>query len=57
MIPRGMQIFAASPADDAGIAAAKAYIVKNQLTQEDVKLGTIGNTVIIEAKREIILLF
>lgn len=57
MIRAGMQIFAGTPADEAAIAAAKAYIAKNELTSDDVKLGIIGDTVIIEAKREIKLLF
>lgn len=56
MIREGTHIFASTPADEVSVEAAKAFIKANSLTPEDVKLGTIGNTVIIEAKREIILL-
>lgn len=52
----GAQVFASAPADQASVDLAKAFIGANNLTAEDVKLGTIGNTVIIEAKREILLL-
>lgn len=56
-IKEGTMIFAASPSDDGTIAAAKAYIEKNKLTAEDVKLGRIGNSVVVVAQREIKLLF
>lgn len=55
-VKEGYQIFAASPADDAAIAAAKKYITDNSLTGEDVKLGRIDNSIVVQTKREIILL-
>lgn len=54
-IQQGFTIFAASPADDAHVAAAREYITNNNLTNEDVKFGRIGNSVVIVTKREILL--
>lgn len=56
-IREGFQIFAASPADDESIAAAKAFIVKNNLTADDVKICRIDRTIVVITKREIELLF
>lgn len=54
-IKEGYTIFAASPADDVAIAAAKKYIADNELTNEDVKLGRMGETAVVITRREIIL--
>lgn len=57
MIKSDTQIFAACPNDADAVAAAKEYIRKNELTKDDVKLGSIGNVLVIVTKREIKLLF
>lgn len=56
MIEAGVQIFASSPADEISVEAAKAFIVDNELTYEDVKMGRVGNCIVVEAKRVIKLL-
>lgn len=55
-IREGFMIFAASPADDVAIDAAKKYITDNALTQDDVKLGRIENTAVVITKKEVELL-
>lgn len=56
-IPAGFQIFAASPSDWLATCAAKAYIERQQLTSQDVRLYRTDECVIIETKRAIILPF
>lgn len=55
-IGEGVLIFAATPSDDAALTAAKSFISENCLTNEDVPLGHIGNTVVVKTKKAIKLL-
>lgn len=50
------QIFAASPYCDETVAIAKQFIIKNELTSDDVKLGRISDTVVVVTRKEILLL-
>lgn len=52
-IRAGVTIFAASPASDEMVVAAKKYISDNGLTNEDVKLGTKDGTVMVVTIREV----
>lgn len=55
-VREGVAIFAATPSDQQAIESAKTFIADNCLTNEDVKMGNIGNTLIVVTKKEIKLL-
>ena len=52
--PPGMILFY-SPADPAALDDAKAYIARHNLTSDDVRLLQRPSSVVVECKREVVL--